>query len=208
MSKDFWHTALLLAKEKILNTDSFFDIFIRGVFTMNARNFILLSLASYLSLFGMLLVLFDVKRFFKSELMIVILLLIYAVITMPKVLQGKRNAYASATLLFSVLLLNTITLKYLIDMSSSVFAIMLLAGLFGLLVSMRRATCTECVNTEFESQPIIKDVPKYIPEVYDISEKKKQEKKKTAKKAAKKKAVKKKVVKKKKAAKKTTKKKN
>lgn len=172
---------------------------------MKARNFILLLLAAYMCIFSMIIIIFNSERYFISELIILAITLIYALYALPKVISGKKNAYAYTTILFSILLLFTITLFSLQTIKYSEFAIMLLTGLFGLGLSIKKASEDEIMDGEYSTKHIIDDVPKFMPEIYDIA----QGEKKATKPATKQKVTaKKKPAKKKQATGKTTKKKS
>lgn len=142
---------------------------------MHARNFILLLLAAYLSIFASIFEVFDQSSGFGIELFILALLIIFSIAVLAQVYMEKINSYAFSTILFSILLLNAAMLFARIEISFPVFAIMLLSALFGFALSMREATKEAYAYPEYESDHVVsnvpfKEIPKVMTEVYDVVE--------------------------------------
>ena len=138
---------------------------------MNTTNFILIILAAYLSLLSITFAVFDMSRYFILGLSVLVLLLVFALVVLLKIYDRKENAYACSTIFFSLLLLSSVFLYFASDSEFSIFVIMILSALFGLTLSIKKVSASRCVNTCYSSNPMVKDIPKIMTDVYNIIEK-------------------------------------
>ena len=145
---------------------------------MSSTRFILILLTVYLSLLTTIFAVFRIKEYFVSELVIFAFLAIFGLIVLAKQYRGQKNASASSTLFFSIVLINVLFLYFMPAAESLQFQVlymMFVSALFGLLFSfaglgIRQREHRSNPEKDQGGRQIADEMPQVMSEVYDIME--------------------------------------
>ena len=123
----------------------------------------------FISLIGLTSIIFNIKDFFVSELLVLLLFLISAVIITYNLYNQRRAAWIMALLFFAAYLIN-ITFIYFYSQNQALFVLLMLTTIIGFILSIENIRGKIRPRSEYEKE-IMKEADELVKAEKDFEEK-------------------------------------